>query len=80
MGSNTNKGYRVGAVKDRSQIYNPKTDQFIKRDSSTGKFISASNNKYKGVTVEKAKVEKAKVEKVEKAKVEKAKVEKVKKG
>lgn len=55
MGTNTNEGYRVGAVKERSQIYNPKTEQYVKRDATTGKFISASNNKYKGVRVEKEK-------------------------
>ena len=30
---------RVGAVKDRSQVYNPKTDKWVKRDSQTGKFM-----------------------------------------
>ena len=28
---------RIGAVKDRSQTYNPKTDQWVKRDTTTGK-------------------------------------------
>lgn len=49
MAGNTNNGHRVGAVKERSQIYNPKTEQYIKRDTTTGRFISASNNKYKGI-------------------------------
>jgi hypothetical protein len=52
MAGNTNDGYRKGAVKNRSQIYNPKTEQFIKRDATTGKFMSASDNKYKGVKME----------------------------
>ena len=25
-------GHRVGAVKDRSQTYNPKTEQWVKRE------------------------------------------------
>ena len=53
MGTNTNEGYRIGAVKDRSQTYNPKTNQYVKRDATTGKFISTSDSKYKGVRVEK---------------------------
>jgi hypothetical protein len=53
MGKNTKEGHRVGAVKERTQVYNPKTEQYVKRDTKTGKFISASDNKYKGVTEEK---------------------------
>lgn len=53
MAGNTNNGHRVGAVKERSQVYNPKTEQYVKRDTTTGRFISASNNKYKGVKDEK---------------------------
>ncbi len=56
MGRNTSNGYRIGAVKERSQVFNDRTGQFVKRDTSSGKFISASNNKYKGVTVEKNKL------------------------
>ncbi|MDO5020497.1 MAG: hypothetical protein Q4E29_08550 [Lachnospiraceae bacterium] len=47
---------RVGAVKDRSQVYNPKTDKWIKRDSQTGKFIdvkTTDNKPFKGVRKEK---------------------------
>ncbi len=53
MAGNTNQGHRKGAVKERSQVFNPKTEQYIKRDTKTGKFISASNNKYKGIKEEK---------------------------
>ena len=53
MGKNTANGYRVGAVKERSQVFNEKTQQFVKRDAATGKFMAASNNKFKGVAVEK---------------------------
>ena len=47
---------RVGAVRGRSQTYNPKTDSWVKRDTSTGKFIdnkTSSNKPFKGVRKEK---------------------------
>lgn len=47
---------RVGAVKDRSQVYNPKTDTWVKRDLRTGKFMdmkTSSNKPFKGVRKEK---------------------------
>ena len=53
MAKNTNEGHRVGAVKERSQVLNPKTNQYVKRDTKTGKFIATSDNKFKGVSVEK---------------------------
>jgi hypothetical protein len=55
MAGNTNEGYRKGQVKNRSQVYNPKTEQFIKRDAKTGKFIATSDNKFKGVRNESCK-------------------------
>ncbi|MBS1572181.1 MAG: hypothetical protein JST62_07305 [Bacteroidetes bacterium] len=51
-----NDGSRKGAVKDRSQVYNPKTDSWVKRDSENGQFmdVKTSDNKpFKGVTKEK---------------------------
>ena len=47
---------RVGAVKGRSQTYNPKTDSWVKRDAETGKFMdnkTSSNKPFKGVRKEK---------------------------
>lgn len=47
---------RVGAVKRRSQTYNPKTDSWVKRDTSTGRFMdnkTSSNKPFKGVRKEK---------------------------
>lgn len=47
---------RVGAVKDRFQVYNPKTDKWVKRDSQTGKFMdvkTTDNKPFKGVRKEK---------------------------
>ena len=32
-------GHRNGAVKDRSQTFNPVTKQWVKRDSDTGHFM-----------------------------------------
>jgi hypothetical protein len=52
MGKNTGEGYRNGAVKDRTQVLNPKTNKYIKRDAVTGKFISSKDTPYKGVTLE----------------------------
>ena len=55
----TNKPYgdnaRKGAVRDRSQTYNPKTEQWVKRDSETGKFMDVKQDgkPFKGVTKEK---------------------------
>lgn len=53
MGKNTGKDYRQGAVKDRSQTYNPKTETWVKRDES-GRFIDQKKDgkPFKGVTKE----------------------------
>ncbi len=32
-------GHRNGAVKERSQTYNPKTNQWVKRNANTGQFM-----------------------------------------
>lgn len=48
--------HRIGAVKDRSQVLNPKTDHWVKRDTDTGRFIdvkTSDNKPFKGVTKEK---------------------------
>lgn len=46
---------RVGAVKDRSQVLNPKTGKFVKRDTTTGEFMDqkADDKPFKGVRKEK---------------------------
>lgn len=48
-------GHRNGAVKDRTQVYNPKTETWTKRDSRTGQFIDGKKDgtPFKGVTKEK---------------------------
>jgi hypothetical protein len=48
-------GHRNGAVRERSQVLNPKTDQWVKRDTNTGRFIDVNQNgqPHKGVRKEK---------------------------
>lgn len=48
-------GHRNGAVKQRSQTYNPKTDTWTKRNTITGKFIDGKKDDthFKGVRKEK---------------------------
>lgn len=54
MANNTGEGYRKGSVKDRSQIQNPKTGQWVKRDTEAGKFIDVKKDSepFKGVAKE----------------------------
>lgn len=48
-------GHRNGAVRDRSQTYNPHNDRWTKRDSETGQFMDqkADPKPFKGVRKEK---------------------------
>lgn len=48
-------GHRNGAVKSRSQVFNDKTGKFVKRDTSTGRFmdVKSDNKPFKGVRKEK---------------------------
>ena len=46
---------RVGAVKGRSQVYNPKTGLWVKRNTETGRFMdvkTSDNSPFKGVRKE----------------------------
>lgn len=47
--------HRVGAVRERSQTYNPHTERWVKRDKDNGRFIDQKTNHtpFKGVTKEK---------------------------
>ena len=54
MAVNTKDGRRIGAIKNRSQTYNPKTNRYIKRNTETGQFMSSSKTKYKSVRTEKS--------------------------
>ncbi|WP_367916277.1 hypothetical protein [Leadbetterella sp. DM7] len=48
-------GGRHGAIKDRSQVENPKTGLYVKRDTETGKFmdVKTTGGKFKSVRDEK---------------------------
>ena len=45
-------GRRFGAVRGRSQVLNPRTSQWVKRDNSTGRFMDVKQDgkPFKGVT------------------------------
>ena len=51
----TGDNRRIGAVKSRTQTYNSKTNQWVKRDSDTGRFMDVKQDgtPFKGVTKEK---------------------------
>lgn len=51
----TGDNARVGAVKGRTQVYNPTIDRFVKRDSATGRFMDVKSNDkpFKGIRKEK---------------------------
>jgi hypothetical protein len=56
MASNAARGNgRVGAVRGRSQVRNPKTGLWTKRDTSTGRFmdVKRSGGTFKSVRREK---------------------------
>jgi hypothetical protein len=55
MATNTGKNYRQGAVKGRSQVENPKTGTWVKRDGNTGQFMDGKSDTkpFKGVRKEK---------------------------
>jgi hypothetical protein len=48
-------GHRNGAVRERSQAYNPQTEQWVKRDTETGRFMDVKKDgePFKGVRKEK---------------------------
>ena len=51
MAKNTDNGYRKGAVSQRTQVKNPHTGLWTKRDSSTGQFtaVKKTGGTFKGV-------------------------------
>lgn len=57
MATNSGDDHRNGAVRNRSQVYNPSNNTWTKRDTDTGKFIDqkADDEPFKGVTKEKPK-------------------------
>lgn len=53
MAKNIGKGFRRGAVRNRSEFENPATGGFTKRDTRTGRILNNSPNPHKGVRDEK---------------------------
>jgi hypothetical protein len=51
MAKNTGRGFRRGAVRDRSQVWNPLTQLWVKQDNSTGRLVGdkTSGGRFKGV-------------------------------
>ncbi|MGB0712306.1 MAG: hypothetical protein ACPGUC_01985 [Gammaproteobacteria bacterium] len=47
-------GHRNGAVRQRSQTYNPKNDRWVKRDAGSGRFMDQKSDgkPFKGVRKE----------------------------
>ena len=58
MARNTGAGTRKGAVTGRSQVYNPTTGNYVKRDTTTGRFLDVKSDgtPFKGVRREKTMV------------------------
>ena len=58
MASNTGKASRRGAVSKRTQVYNPSTGHYVKRDSKTGRFmdVKSDGKPFKGVAKERSSV------------------------
>lgn len=48
-------GKRIGAVRKRSQTFNPVTNQWVKRNANTGQFmdVKVDGKPFKGVRKEK---------------------------
>jgi len=51
----TGDGRRNGAVRNRSQVYNPQNNKWTKRNTTTGRFIDqkTDDKPFKGVRKEK---------------------------
>ncbi len=54
MAKNIGKGYRRGAIDNRTQVFNPVTKQWVKRNSHTGRFLNVKQDgkPFKGVRKE----------------------------
>jgi hypothetical protein len=58
MATNSGKGSRQGTVKERTQVYNPSTGNYVKRDTGTGRFLDVKSDgtPFKGVRKEKTNI------------------------
>ena len=54
MAKNTGDNHRIGSVRNRTQTYNPQTEQYVERDRSNGQFTrtKADGEPFKGVAKE----------------------------
>ena len=54
MAKNTGEDFRRGEVKERSQVLNPVTEQWVKRDANSGRFMDVKQDgtPFKGVRKE----------------------------
>jgi len=54
VATNTGRDFRIGAVRGRSQVFNPATKTWTKRDGQTGRFTDgkADEKPFKGVRKE----------------------------
>lgn len=54
MATNSGKNSRNGSVKGRTQVFNPSTGNYVKRDTATGQFIAVKSDgaPFKGVRKE----------------------------
>ncbi len=55
MAKNTGHNSRHGEIRGRSQVKNPRTEEWVKRDDHTGRFIGVKQDgqPFKGVRREK---------------------------
>lgn len=52
MATKTGKGFLRGSIKNRTQVQNPKSKDYMKRDRSSGQFMSGKPTPYKNVAQE----------------------------
>lgn len=47
-------GHRIGSVRNRSQVFNPKNKRWAERDTTTGQFknVKSNDDPFKGVRKE----------------------------
>jgi hypothetical protein len=58
MARNTGNDSRKGAVSKRTQVYNPTTGHYVKRNAETGRFmdVKSDGKPFKGIAKEKSSV------------------------
>jgi hypothetical protein len=52
MATRHGDGYLHGAIRDRSQFFNPLTEQYVKRNDTTGQIMGAKDTPWKSVAQE----------------------------